>query len=87
MDNTFFSFIDFGSSTWGFSAVLNGLVDENVTFNIVYEAIVGNPTYVILSESTKERKLKILNKMIKHFESLEEYEKCANLIRIKKEIE
>ncbi len=87
MDNLFFGgFMDPDKSQWGFSAVLNGLTDKETTFRIVYEAVINNPTYVIFSECDKERKIKILDKMIRHFESLEEYEKCYNILNVKKSI-
>ena len=87
MDNIFFgNSIDFGKSNWGFSAVLNGLLDKNSTFDVVYHAIVANPKYVIAIDGDKDRKIRIIDKMIQHYESLEEYEKCNNLLRIKKEL-
>lgn len=88
MDNLFFGgFTDPESHRWGFSAVLNGLTDKETTFNIVYEAVINNPTFVILSGGDTERKIKIITKMIKHFEGLEEYEKCSKLLRVKRAIE
>lgn len=88
MDNLFFGgFTDPDANRWGFSAVLNGLTDKETTFNIVYEAVINNPTFVILAGGDSERKIKILNKMIKHFESLEEYEKCSKLLKVKRAVE
>jgi hypothetical protein len=88
MDNLFFGgFMDPDRSQWGFSAVLNGLTDKDSTFNIVYEAVINNPTYVILSDGDNDRKIQILNKMLRYFESMEEYEKCYKLLRVKKAIE
>lgn len=87
MDNLFFGgFIDPDNYKWGFSAVLNGLTDKETTFNIVYEAVINNPSFVILSDGDTEKKLRILGKMIKHFEILEEYEKCSKLLNIKRAI-
>lgn len=85
MDNLFFgSFIDSNSPGWGFSAIINGLVDVETTYNIIYDAIIQHPSYVIFSKSDSDHKVKVLTKMIKHYEELEEYEKCANLLKIKK---
>ena len=50
MDNLFFGgFIDPENYRWGFSAVLNGLTDKETTFYIVYEAVINNPSFFILS--------------------------------------
>lgn len=85
MDNLFFgSFIHSNNPGWGFSAIINGLVDVETTYNIIYDAIIEHPTYVVFSKSDSDHKVKVLNKMIKHYEELEEYEKCANLLKIKK---
>lgn len=88
MDNLFFGgFVESNTPNWGFSAIINGLIDADTTFNIVYEAVINNPTFVILSEADPEHKVKVISKMISHFESKEDYEKCAELLRIKKAIQ
>ncbi len=86
MDSLFFGNFRNIQNSWGFSAIINGLVDADTTYNIVYEAVVNNPAYVIFSDSSPEHKRSILSKMIKHYELKEDYEKCAELLRIKKSI-
>jgi len=34
----------------------------------------------------KERKFEILEDMLKHYEELEAYEKCANLVKMKRSL-
>ena len=87
MDNLFNGFLYSSKSNWGFSAIINGLVDVDTTYNIVYEAVVNNPTYVIMSEADDEHKAKVITKMINHYEAKEDYEKCAELLKIKKSIQ
>ena len=88
MDNLFFGgFMNPKQNNWGFSAVLNGLVDEATTYNIVYEAVMSNPGYVIFGDGDRDHKIRVISKMIKYFEVREEYEKCATLLRLKKELE
>ena len=88
MDNLFFGgFMDPKQSNWAFSSVINGLVDEYTTYNIVYEAIMSNPSYVIFGNGEYDRKVRVIAKMIKYFEVREEYEKCIILLKIKKELD
>lgn len=55
-------------------------------YQALYEAISKHPSYVILSDLESEKKLKVLDGMIKYYEARESYEKCATLLNIKKEI-
>ena len=48
--------------------------------------MIEHPTYVILSDMETERKYSILNKMMKYYESKEDYEKCAKLLEIQKQV-
>jgi len=88
MDNLFFGgFIESSRPNFGFISIINGLTDVDTTYNIIYEAVLNNPTYVILSEADTDHKIKVISKMIKHFEEKEDYEKCAELLRLKKAIQ
>lgn len=53
----------------------------------LYEAITKHPSYVVLSDLELDRKSKILSGMISYYEAREDYEKCAKLLSIKKEVE
>jgi len=69
------------------SFAMSKLINEDHFYNIVYEAIMRHPSYVILSDSNLERKAQIINNMIVFFEEKEDYEKCYELFIIKKELE
>ena len=86
MDSFFFENFRNTSSNWGFSAILNGLTDKNATYDIIYKAIMSHPSYVIFSEANTEHKNSVILKMIKHYESIEDYEKCSELLKIKNTI-
>lgn len=66
---------------------MSKLMDEDYFYNIVYEAVMKHPSYVIIASGKDERKLQIIGNMITFFEEKEDYEKCYDLFRIKKEIE
>jgi hypothetical protein len=66
---------------------MSGLMNDDHLYNLVYEAIMSHPTYVIVSESNSSRKIQIIGNMIKYFEEREDYEKCYDLLNIKKEIQ
>lgn len=85
MDNLFYSFAE-SSNNWAFSAIINGLVDKDASYNIIYEAIMNHPSFVIFSDGKPEHKRKVITKMINHFEEREEYEKCSELLKIKNSI-
>jgi len=86
MDSFFFENFRDTPSNWGFSAIINGLTDKNTTYNIIYEAIMNHPSYIIFSEAKTEHKVAVILKMINHYESREDYEKCAELLIIKKQL-
>jgi len=69
------------------SFAMSNFADEDYFYNIVYEAIMRHPSYVILSESNLDRRVQIIGNMIVFFEEKEDYEKCYELFNIKKEIE
>jgi hypothetical protein len=56
-------------------------------FNALFKAMTHHPTYVILSDMESSRKNIILSAMLKYFEDREDYEKCAAVCDIKKQIE
>lgn len=68
--------------------IIDGIAvnDENTFYNVLYMAISKHPSYVILSDVTAERKSNILNKMLTYFEIREEFEKCAYIHNINKQI-
>jgi hypothetical protein len=68
--------------------VIDGIVanDADMFFNALYMAITNHPTYVIQSDLEDDRKNTILGAMLKHFEDKEEFEKCAAINKIKKQI-
>ena len=66
---------------------MSKLMDEDYFYNIVYEAVMSHPSYVIVANGKEERKLQIIGNMIKFFEEKEDYEKCFDLFQVKKEIE
>jgi len=61
-------------------------VNRDSFYHILYDAISEHPSYVILSDLNTESKLNIIDGMIKYFENKESYERCANLLIIKKNI-
>lgn len=71
-----------------FYAAIEGLIVNNksVFFSVLYNAIMEHPAYVVLSDMSKERKCEILEDMLRHYEGLEAYEKCANLVKIKRSL-
>lgn len=60
--------------------------DEDIFFNTLYKAITNHPQYVITSDLEDDQKEDILSTMLKYFENKEEFEKCASLFNIKKQI-
>jgi len=66
---------------------MSKLMNEDYFYNIVYEAVMSHPSYVIVANGNEERKLNVISNMIKFFEEKEDYEKCYDLLQIKKEIQ
>ena len=68
-----------------FYAAIEGLLVSNksVFFQVLYNAIMEHPTYVILSDMPIDRKYEILEDMLKYYETHEDYEKCAKLFKMK----
>lgn len=71
----------------GYHAIINQQTNTEVAYSLIYDAIMEHPSYVIFSTGDPEGKCRVLESMIKYYESLEEYEKCANLLRIQKTIQ
>ena len=69
------------------SAFFASTMTKTSLFNTIYEAIMNRPSYVILADSPAERKLQVIDELIQFYEQKEDYEKCANLFNIKKEVE
>lgn len=85
MYNSFFSG-DNPDSKW--FQIIDGLLvsDRDRFFSALYMAITNHPTYVIMSDMETDRKGVILNAMLEYFETKEEFEKCAVIYNIKKQI-
>lgn len=83
------SFFSGNKSNSKWFQIIDGLLvnDRDTFFIALYMAITNHPTYVILSDMDAGRKGVILNAMLEYFESKEEFEKCANIFKIKKQIE
>jgi len=83
MDDSLFS----GKNQNWFRVFDNLIVnDEDAFYNMLYMAITKHPSYVIMSDLEIDRKETILGVMLKHFENKEEFEKCASIYNIKKQI-
>lgn len=70
-------------------SLVNGLMLVNTEnfFRAVYDAIQQHPTYVILSDFEEDRKLFILERMLKFYEEREDFEKCKVIFDIKNQVE
>jgi hypothetical protein len=86
MYNSFFSG-DKSNSKW--FQIIDGLLvsDRDMFFSALYMAMTNHPTYVIMSDMEGGRKGVILNAMLDYFENKEEFEKCAAIYNIKKQID
>lgn len=86
MYNSFFS-DDKSNSKW--FQIIDGLLvsDKDMFFSTLYMAITNHPTYVIMSDMETDRKGVILGAMLEYFETKEEFEKCAVIYNIKKQIQ
>lgn len=70
-------------------SLVNGLMLVNTEnfFKAIFDAIQKHPTYVILSDFESDRKMFILEEMLKHYENKEDFEKCKVIFEIKKQVE
>lgn len=80
------SFLEDRNHKW--YKIIDGIMvtNEDTFFNTLYMAITKHPTYVICADLETKRKDSILGAMLKHFESKEDFEKCACIFDIKKQI-
>jgi len=60
--------------------------DEDLFVNTLFQAISKHPSYVILSDMESQRKSTIIAAMISYYENREDYEKCAILFEIQKDL-
>ena len=51
--------------------------------NLSYAVMMHNPSQILKRNDAMESKVKAINGLIKYFESVEEYEKCTNLQKLK----
>ena len=74
------------STSW--DVIIEGLMVSNkaMFFAALYNAMMEHPSYVILSDMPCERKISILDNMVAYYELKEDYEKCANLVKIQKQV-
>ena len=63
------------------------LLNSEAFFRAVFDAMQNHPTYVILSDFESDRKIYIMDQMLKHYEKKEDFEKCKVIFEIKKQIE
>tara|TARA_B100000212_G_C27242222_1_gene476452 strand:- start:523 stop:801 length:279 start_codon:yes stop_codon:yes gene_type:complete len=68
--------------------IIEGLMVNNkpAFFAALYQAMMEHPTYVILSDMPVERKIQILSNMLKYYEEKEDYEKCAQLVKMQQQV-
>jgi hypothetical protein len=68
--------------------IIQGLMVSNKShfFALLYQAMIEHPSYVILSDMPIDRKFNLLDEMMEYYESHEDYEKCAKLLKIQKEV-
>lgn len=71
---------------------INRLLDEiqrdrfSEYMNMCYDSIIGHVEYVDELELPLERKLASIDELIQHFSSLDEFEKCIELDKIKQKL-
>ena len=87
MDGTRFHNTPESDDLW--YSLVNGLMLVNTEnfFKAIFDAIQQHPTYVILSDFESDRKMFILEEMLKHYENKEDFEKCKVIFDIKKQVE
>jgi hypothetical protein len=89
MDNTFFRRDNGDSDNDMWYNIVNNimLLNSEAFFRAVFDAMQNHPTYVILSDFESDRKIFIMEEMLKHYEAREDFEKCKVIYEIKKQIE
>ena len=53
-------------------------------YNIMYSYMVQDKSFIKDMPGTNYNKRKLINEMIEHFTVTEEYEKCADLVKLKR---
>lgn len=73
-------------SKW--DVIIEGLLVNNKSnfFTALYQAMMEYPGYIILSDMAQDKKIEILTSMLAHYEEREDYEKCANLVKLKENL-
>lgn len=88
MNNSFFDKDKNEESGMWYNIVNNiMLLNSEAFFRAVFDAMQNHPTYVILSDFESDRKIFIMDQMLKHYEEKEDFEKCKVIFEIKKQIE
>lgn len=88
MNNSFFDKDKNEESGMWYNIVNNiMLLNSDAFFRAVFDAMQNHPTYVILSDFESDRKIFIMDQMLKHYEEKEDFEKCKVIFEIKKQIE
>ena len=75
-----------GRSQW--DIIIEGLMVSNKSkfFAALYQAMIEHPSYVIVSDMPQERKLDILENMLKFYEDREDFEKCKVLFKMQQQL-
>ena len=74
------------NSRW--DIIIEGLMVSNKStfFTALYQAMMGHPAYVILSDMPADRKIELLGNMLKYYEDREDFEKCAKLYEMQQQV-
>lgn len=74
------------NSRW--DIIIEGLMVSNKStfFTALYQAMMEHPAYVILSDMPADRKIELLDTMLKHYEDREDFEKCAKLYEMQQQV-
>jgi|TARA_B110000908_G_C10194310_1_gene422106 hypothetical protein len=89
MNNSFFDKGEDSDNNEMWYSIVNNIMmlNSEAFFRAVFDAMQNHPTYVILSDFETDRKIFIMNEMLKHYENREDFEKCKVIFEIKKQIE
>ena len=69
---------------WNSITYIYGLrhTSRTAMMDVVYNAIIENANLVLSSHTTKHKKTSAINHILRFFEDIEQYEKCAELKKI-----
>ena len=78
----------FGKGRKKWDVIVEGLMVNNKSkfFAMLYQAMMEHPAYIILSDMPQDRKVDILNNMLKFYEEREDFEKCINLFKMQQQL-